>query len=231
MTPVRTRKSRSTIFLITLGLTLVGMAAMSAASFAASVAPELWAGNPHCERDLGLESVTKFDDSPSSGEQDGVTLTVNGSSISWTSTVPIGAVIVKGGPNAHVYRYDGSFGDTGLVTPTNNSGKTPKLYGLSHVEFCAAADEEPTPEPTTSPTPEPSVEPTTSPTPEPSVEPTTEATEEPETEVLGVTFRAQGSIKGLAKTGPETTAIAIAGMVLLLMGIGMRTVRREGVLE
>ncbi|WP_170233691.1 hypothetical protein [Ornithinimicrobium humiphilum] len=66
-----------------------------------------------------------------------MTFTSDGTWVDWTSTVGIDAVIVKGGPNANVYRYDPpaeSFGDTGLVTPTNPNNYKP--YGLSHVDFC-----------------------------------------------------------------------------------------------
>lgn len=53
----------------------------------------------------------------------------------WTSTLPIKAVIVKGGPNANVYFYDPpSYGDTGLHAPINPENGMP--FGLSHLEFC-----------------------------------------------------------------------------------------------
>lgn len=62
---------------------------------------------------------------------------LDGTYFNWTSTIGMDAVIAKGGPNANVYVYDPpaeSFGDTGLVSPTNPSNDKP--YGLSHIEFC-----------------------------------------------------------------------------------------------
>lgn len=61
-----------------------------------------------------------------------VTTNVSGSTLtSWSSTLSIDAVIVKGGPNANVYVYTPeSLGDINLITP-NNGG-----FGVSHVEFC-----------------------------------------------------------------------------------------------
>lgn len=61
-----------------------------------------------------------------------VTTNVSGATLlSWSATLGIDAVIVKGGPNANVYVYNPeSMGDTNLVTP-NNGG-----FGVSHIEFC-----------------------------------------------------------------------------------------------
>ena len=57
-----------------------------------------------------------------------------GTLVDWTSSAPIDAVIVKGGPNANAYVYPGeSSGDTGLHAPFNGPDK---YYGLSHVNFC-----------------------------------------------------------------------------------------------
>ena len=57
-----------------------------------------------------------------------------GTLVDWTSSAPIDAVIVKGGPNANAYVYAGeSSGDTGLHAPFNGPDK---YYGLSHVDFC-----------------------------------------------------------------------------------------------
>ncbi len=66
-----------------------------------------------------------------------VTWSTNGTSVDWSSTFGVDAVIVKGGNAANLYVYQPpaeSLGDTGLITPTNpNNGKP---YGLSHVTFC-----------------------------------------------------------------------------------------------
>ena len=53
-------------------------------------------------------------------------------------------VIVKGGPNANLYKYDYDTthtddSDTGLHPPLNPNGNTmggTKVYGFSHVDFC-----------------------------------------------------------------------------------------------
>lgn len=53
----------------------------------------------------------------------------------WTSTYPIKAVIVKGGPVANLYVYNpASYGDTNLYAPINPNNNKP--YGLSHIRFC-----------------------------------------------------------------------------------------------
>jgi hypothetical protein len=105
--------------------------------------------NPDCT-DLGFAHGLKFD--YSDGELPGtyplgsgtVTWSTDGTYVDWSSTFGVDAVIMKGGPNANVYKYDPpaeSFGDTGLVSPINDSNKPDdpngdKPYGLSHVEFC-----------------------------------------------------------------------------------------------
>jgi uncharacterized repeat protein (TIGR01451 family) len=54
--------------------------------------------------------------------------------ISWTSTLGIDKVLVKGGPGFNIYSYSPeSFGATGLITRNTPSGGP---AGLSHVEFC-----------------------------------------------------------------------------------------------
>jgi hypothetical protein len=59
----------------------------------------------------------------------------DGISFSWTSEYAVCAVIVKGGPGAFVYYYEGgSCGDEGLVAPVNPKNK--KNYAISHVSFC-----------------------------------------------------------------------------------------------
>jgi hypothetical protein len=107
---------------------------------AATVDPVYHAGNPTCA-DIGYAHGMKFD-APSAGSAsaDGVTVEMSlgsdafGTLVDWTSSAPIDAVIVKGGPNANAYVYPGeSSGDTGLHTPFNGPDK---YYGLSHVDFC-----------------------------------------------------------------------------------------------
>ena len=59
-----------------------------------------------------------------------VTTSTSGNNLTFTSTIGVAAVIVKGGPNANVYVYpQGSFGDNGLTTPGG-------AFGISHISFC-----------------------------------------------------------------------------------------------
>jgi hypothetical protein len=60
-----------------------------------------------------------------------ITTNVSGNTLtSWSSTLSIDAVIVKGGPDANVYVYSPeAFSDTNLTTPGGD-------FGVSHVEFC-----------------------------------------------------------------------------------------------
>jgi hypothetical protein len=94
-------------------------------------------GNPTCA-DLGYPSGLKVDP-PTSGQHSDGTLTVDvaidGTTVDWTSSIGVDAVIVKGGPVANVYTYDpASTGDDDLVTATNPTNGSP--YGLSHLAFC-----------------------------------------------------------------------------------------------
>ena len=115
--------------------------ALPAAANAADVAPVFVAGNPTC-LDLGYNHQLKFDP-PAAGTDsaDGVTVQMTrdelsdplGTLVGWSSSAPIDAVLVEGGPNANAYVYPGeSSGDTGLHTPLNGE----HYYGLSHVTFC-----------------------------------------------------------------------------------------------
>jgi hypothetical protein len=64
-----------------------------------------------------------------------------GPTFDWSSIVPVYQVIVKGGPGANTYDYEGATSDSGLHAPENpNNGK---WHGLTHVTFCY---EEPEPE-------------------------------------------------------------------------------------
>jgi hypothetical protein len=152
-----TRTSRRTVvpFLAAGALFII-----PAAASAASVEPSYHEGNPTC-MDLGYAHELKFDP-PSAGSKsgDGVTVELSlgadgfGSLVDWTSSAPIDAVIVKGGPNANAYAYPGeSSGDTGLHSPFNGPDK---YYGLSHVDFCW--DDQTTPPPTGENPPPPAVQ-------------------------------------------------------------------------
>src|SRR5919198_252752 len=105
-----------------------------AAAPAASVAPVLVLDNPSCA-DLGLVTLGSKFEPVVDKTQGPITIDVHGDTFDFTSTVPVGTVIVKGGPNANVYTYTTvTFSDTGLHAPNNGPDM---FYGLSHVEFCA----------------------------------------------------------------------------------------------
>src|ERR1041384_3835031 len=104
---------------------------------AATVEPTVVDGNPKCgDIASNLVSLTKFDNDPTGSlSQDGVSVTIDGTTIDWTSETPVYAVIVKGGDNSNVYLYDGgATSDSGLTTVTNPLNGQP--YTVSHVEFC-----------------------------------------------------------------------------------------------
>jgi hypothetical protein len=122
-----------------------------AVASATTVEPVYHPGNPSCY-DLGYDHELKFDP-PTAGSQSGGGVTVElslgadqyGQLVNWTSSKPIDAVIVKGGPNANAYVYAGeSSGDTGLHAPFNGPDK---YYGLSHVNFCWDGDKPPAGDP------------------------------------------------------------------------------------
>jgi hypothetical protein len=75
------------------------------------------------------------------------TISADGTTFSWASgSVPVSFVVVKGGPDANVYRYGGSMGDSGLVSPVNGGGQLP---AISHVLVCYG--EQPPPPPVDNP--------------------------------------------------------------------------------
>lgn len=64
----------------------------------------------------------------------GLTVFTDGTSVNWSSTFGIGAVIVKGSNDANVYVYDPQRkSDSGLASPPNASGGS---AGLSNITFC-----------------------------------------------------------------------------------------------
>jgi len=116
-------------------------------SIMAAPAPESQDGNPDCAS-LNLSTGAnefKIDREPRSGSQtfsftvDGttqmVTVTRTGNSFSFSSTIEISAVIVKGGPGSNVYYYtpftNGGTPDGVDLTTRNNGG-----FGISHISFC-----------------------------------------------------------------------------------------------
>ena len=139
----RVRKVTLPLGMLLIALLVIMAAFMGRASTAgaASVTPTAIEGNPTCVSlgyDFGFKPLSNGVEATGSGEYSDGVLTVvvtvtGGNTISFTSNIGVDAVIVKGGPVANVYTYNPeSFGDTGLVTATNNN----EPYGLSHFTFC-----------------------------------------------------------------------------------------------
>lgn len=116
------------------------------------VQPSVLTGNASCA-DAGYGFGFKIDNSPNgtftftsppgsltggapSDSANSVTISnSDGFYFDWSSTLPIDAVIVKGGPNSDLFEYspeDDS--DSDLHSPINASNG--QLYGISHIEFC-----------------------------------------------------------------------------------------------
>src|SRR5215217_6944056 len=173
---------RKSITLIAAIISLIILAFASTLAQAATVQPVVVTGNPSCT-ELGYEFGFKIDPvNPGTYTlPDGVntiTITVNGSSFDWTSTIGIDAVIVKGGTDSNLYVYDPpaeSFGDTGLQSTINPANGQP--FDLSHIEFCYDV-ESPTNTPTNTSVP-PTNTPTDTPTNTPSNTPTNTPTDTP----------------------------------------------------
>lgn len=102
--------------------------------------PTFLEDNPSCES-LGLTATAYKVEPPDSGTYsldayNQVTVVVDGLTFTWSATLPIDAVIVKGGPNALLYTYEPEAltGDGALHAPVNPTNGL--YYGLSHIEFC-----------------------------------------------------------------------------------------------
>ena len=149
-----------------LGMALAAALAVPSAASAASVTPDLAAGNPSCE-DLGADwsSILKLDP-PNDGNfpvvEGFIDVVRTGESFDWTSTRAVRAVIVKGLEGANVYEYaPGATGDTELNAPL-----TPDAQLLTHIEFCDGPAAQPEIAPGVDPQPEPKSEPTPQPEPQ-----------------------------------------------------------------
>jgi hypothetical protein len=126
--------------LLIIALLVLGVAAFKQSpAQGASVEPVLIPGNPTCES-LGYAHGVKVDPPlPGIYTVGNGTVTaevVAGKYLNWTSTIGIDAVIVKGGPDAHLYIYDPpteSYGDEGLHSPLVSSNKP---ADISHYDFC-----------------------------------------------------------------------------------------------
>jgi hypothetical protein len=94
-------------------------------------------GNPTCAELIPGSREIKFDGAPAAGTIIGpVTITAaTGTTISFTSAIPILGVVMKGGNagNFYDYRPNGVLAGQGLVTPDNASGGP---AGISHISFC-----------------------------------------------------------------------------------------------
>ena len=224
----RSKRATSAVGVMLLLASLIVAVGLPAA--AASVTPTEMTGNVTCD-DLGLDTLTKFDP-PTSGTKAGVTITVSQPTFSWSSTVLISAVIVKGGNASNVYDYrpTGALSDSGLVAPNNASGGP---ANLSHLEFCVGGTTTTTSEATTS-----TSEATTSTTAQvTTTQPQSSTTSsslpfdsvpEVETEVLGIQVSAPEAAQvatqeTLPFTGVSTSSMALlasafagAGLLLLL---------------
>lgn len=112
--------------------------ALASPASAAVIGPTVVDGNPTCADINPAWKTVKIDKGTSGSAQNAeikVTDTVAGGVVSWTSTVPVDAVIVKGGTKANVYGYSPeATSGSGLTPPLNPA--TGKNYGVSHVDFC-----------------------------------------------------------------------------------------------
>lgn len=152
---------------------LVGLLAAPAAGVTADGGPITYEGNLRCEA-FDLVQVYRAE-SPTTGVDpsgrvgwvvhDGE----NGELVDWTSTVPIAAVLVKGGKTGgNMYAYTGVFGGAGLQAPEHRSGVSADIRGVT---FCAAPEPEPAPVAEPAPEPEPAPQPAPAPAPAPEPEP------------------------------------------------------------
>lgn len=122
-------------------MTLMGVLLMAASPTLATETATVVAGNPTCQ-ELGYAYEAKSDSGASAtvnlvvaGQDVGdATATSDGTNFDWTATIPIDAVIVKGGDQANVYTYvPEAVGGFGLHPPGNASGG---VAAISHISFC-----------------------------------------------------------------------------------------------
>ena len=117
---------------------LVVITASAAGSYR-GVEPVVVAGTPGCKDITGLSysAEVKFVLPVGGQSAGGIYLIPDQPGSGWYVLLNerVRAVIVKGGPNANVYRYQGDlFSDGQLETPLNP--KNGKPYGLGYVTFC-----------------------------------------------------------------------------------------------
>ena len=132
------RRGASGMLVLGLLLSMAGLVGFLGQGIAGSttIEPQHVDGNPTCA-DLGYDHQFKIEDPTDGTYSDGViTVTIDVVAtgvVSWTSDLPVDAVIVKGGPAAHVYVSGGATAGTELVTPINPGGNRP---AISHITFC-----------------------------------------------------------------------------------------------
>lgn len=135
---MRTRRAFSLLASGALAIagTLVAATPAMATTSTQGVTPRLVPGNPTCAS-LGYAAGKRYYPGDTGTVAVGtgtVTWSHDGTYVTWTSTIGLDAVIVKGGNNANVYDYDPeSQGDSGLASPENSSGGP---AGVSHIDFC-----------------------------------------------------------------------------------------------
>src|SRR3712207_5971443 len=100
-------------------------------------------GNPNCASIAAGYREVKIDPVPQGTTKFGSgVIKVSGLYFDWGTTTGVDVVIVKGGPNANLYRFNEATSGRWFRAPIN--GKTGKPYGLSHITFCFDG-EQPTP--------------------------------------------------------------------------------------
>jgi LPXTG-motif cell wall-anchored protein len=234
MTSNRTHRRRTTLLAgpAAAAVALVALAgAASAVPTGSGVEPTYVTGNPGCA-DIAPEGAdwteAKLDFDPPAGDYTRgdlkITIVKSATGLDWTTDADVAAVIMKGGPNAHVYAYPGidDTSDTGLRPPANPNNQAD--YGISHVTFCVGEGEADV----TPGEPEKPADPVTPETPQTPVVPAPaapdvqaaalEAAPEPAAQVLGVTLEAAPAAAELPRTGVETSLLALIGVVLLAAG-------------
>jgi hypothetical protein len=234
-----TETSATILTRLTVAAGIAGAAALFTVAPAGAVpAPDF---NPSCA-DLAPEGEIwtefKIDANPTDGSHDagdGITVTVehtDAATVAWTSTAPVAAFIVKGGPAATVELYTPPSTADSATSPTNPNNGEP--YGISHVTWCfpeieeppveePPAEEPPAEEPPAEepPVEEPPVE--EPPAEEPPVEEppaVSSVTTVPAVEVAGVQ---QTPPAALPRTGSTTAPLLLVGTVLA--GLGSAAIR------
>jgi hypothetical protein len=131
------------------GLAIAGTALTASLAFtgvaaATTTAPSTSTvmGNPNCAslggglREVKVDPVPQGVTSFRDGSFEG-SITVSGRVFDWRTGEGVDAVIVKGGPNATVYRFaTKALQGRGYSAPLNPSNG--QRYGLSHISFCRA---------------------------------------------------------------------------------------------